>query len=108
MKGNSFLTLLDYSPEQIKQLLALAAQVKREKKNGIFPERLKNKNIVLIFEKTSTRTRCAFETAGYDEGARVTFLSNSQMGKRNLWKIPQKYSEDFMMESNSEDSNRKQ
>ncbi|MBR3178000.1 MAG: ornithine carbamoyltransferase [Clostridia bacterium] len=82
MKGNSFLTLLDYTPEQIEKLLDLSAQVKNEKKNGIFPLRLKNKNIVLIFEKTSTRTRCAFETAGYDEGANVTFLSNSQMGKK--------------------------
>lgn len=82
MKGRSFLTLLDYSPEEIRKLLALAAQVKKEKKNGVFPERLKHKNIVLIFEKTSTRTRCAFEVAGYDEGATVTFLSNSQMGKK--------------------------
>jgi len=82
MKGNSFLTLLDYTPDEIRALLDLAAQVKAEKKAGIFPERLKHKNIVLLFEKTSTRTRCAFETAGYDEGARVTFLSNSQMGKK--------------------------
>lgn len=82
MKGRSFLTLLDYSPEEIRALLDLAARVKAEKKRGEFPERLKHKNIVLLFEKTSTRTRCAFETAGYDEGARVTFLSNSQMGKK--------------------------
>ena len=82
MKGRSFLTLLDYTPEEIRALLRLAAQVKEEKKQGIFPERLRHKNIVLLFEKTSTRTRCAFETAGYDEGARVTFLSNSQMGKK--------------------------
>jgi len=82
MKGRNFLTLLDYTPDEIRDLLKLAAQVKSEKKNGIFPERLKHKNIVLLFEKTSTRTRCAFETAGYDEGARVTFLSNSQMGKK--------------------------
>ena len=82
MKGRSFLTLLDYTPDEIRKLLDLAAKVKEEKKNGVFPERLKHKNIVLLFEKTSTRTRCAFETAGYDEGARVTFLSNSQMGKK--------------------------
>ena len=55
MKGNSFLTLLDYTPEQIEKLLDLSAQVKNEKKNGIFPLRLKNKNIVLIFEKTFLR-----------------------------------------------------
>lgn len=82
MKGRNLLTLLDYTPSEIHRLLSLAAQVKEEKKKGIFPERLKHKNIVLLFEKTSTRTRCAFEVAGYDEGARVTFLSNSQMGKK--------------------------
>ncbi|MBR4906468.1 MAG: ornithine carbamoyltransferase, partial [Clostridia bacterium] len=59
-----------------------AHQVKAEKKQGIFPKRMANKNVVLLFEKTSTRTRCAFETAAYDEGANVTFLSNSQMGKK--------------------------
>lgn len=82
MKGRSFLTLLDYTPEEIRQLLSLAAKVKSEKKNGVFPERMKNRNIVLLFEKTSTRTRCAFEVAALDEGAHVTFLSNSQMGKK--------------------------
>lgn len=82
MKGRHFLTLLDYTPDEIRRLLDLAAQVKDEKKRGVFPERMKNKNIVLLFEKTSTRTRCAFEVAGYDEGANVTFLSNSQMGKK--------------------------
>ena len=82
MKGRSFLTLLDYTPEEIGKFLDLAAQVKQEKKNGVFPERMKNRNIVLLFEKTSTRTRCAFEVAALDEGAHVTFLSNSQMGKK--------------------------
>ena len=82
MKGRSFLTLLDYTPDEIRKLLDLAAQVKKEKKNGVFPERMKNRNIVLLFEKTSTRTRCAFEVAALDEGAHVTFLSNSQMGKK--------------------------
>ncbi|MDD3401540.1 MAG: ornithine carbamoyltransferase [Eubacteriales bacterium] len=81
-KGRHLLTLLDYTPEEIRALLDLAHQVKREKKAGIFPERMKNKNIVLLFEKTSTRTRCAFEVAANDEGAKVTFLSNSQMGKK--------------------------
>ena len=84
MKGRRFITLLDYTPEEISRLLALAAQVKEEKKNGIFPERMKNKNFVLLFEKTSTRTRCAFEVAALDEGAHVTFLSNSQMGKKEF------------------------
>ncbi len=81
-QGRNFLTLLDYTPDEIRQLLKLAHQVKAEKKQGIFPKRMANKNVVLLFEKTSTRTRCAFETAAYDEGANVTFLSNSQMGKK--------------------------
>ncbi|MDO4564509.1 MAG: ornithine carbamoyltransferase [Clostridia bacterium] len=81
-KGRHLLTLLDYSPEEIRKLLDLAHQVKREKRERIFPERMKNMNIVLLFEKTSTRTRCAFEVAANDEGAKVTFLSNSQMGKK--------------------------
>ena len=81
-QGRNFLTLLDYTPDEIRALLKLAHQVKAEKKQGIFPKRMANKNVVLLFEKTSTRTRCAFETAAYDEGANVTFLSNSQMGKK--------------------------
>lgn len=81
-KNRNFLTLLDYTPDEIRALLKLAHQVKAEKKARIFPERLKNRNIVLLFEKTSTRTRCAFEVAANDEGAKVTFLSNSQMGKK--------------------------
>ena len=81
-QGRNFLTLLDYTPDEIRALLKLAHQVKAEKKQGIFPKRMANKNVVLLFEKTSTRTRCAFETAAYDEGANVTFLSNSQIGKK--------------------------
>lgn len=81
-KGRSLLTLLDYTPDEIRSLLELAHRLKAEKSRGIFPHRLADKNIVLLFEKTSTRTRCAFEVAAYDEGARVTFLSNSQMGKK--------------------------
>ena len=81
-KGRSLLTLLDYTPDEIRSLLELAHRLKAEKSQGIFPHRLADKNIVLLFEKTSTRTRCAFEVAAYDEGARVTFLSNSQMGKK--------------------------
>lgn len=82
LRGRSFLTLLDYSPEEIRYLLDLSHQVKREKRERVFPMRLKNRNIVLLFDKTSTRTRCAFEVAALDEGAHVTFLSNSQMGKK--------------------------
>ena len=82
LRGRSFLTLLDFSPEEIRALLDLSHQLKREKRGRVFPERLKHKNIVLIFDKSSTRTRCAFEVAALDEGAHVTYLSNSQMGKK--------------------------
>ena len=82
LHGKSFLTLLDFEPEEIRYLLDLSHQVKDEKKRRVFPERLKNRNIVLLFDKASTRTRCAFEVAANDEGANVTFLSNSQMGKK--------------------------
>ena len=82
LRGRSLLTLLDYSPEEIRYLLDLSREVKREKRERVFPMRLKNRNVVLLFDKTSTRTRCAFEVAALDEGAHVTFLSNSQMGKK--------------------------
>ena len=82
LKGRSFLTLKDYTTEEIKYLLDLAKELKAKKKRGEKGDLLDGKNIVLLFEKTSTRTRCAFETAAYDEGAHVTFLTNSQMGKK--------------------------
>ncbi len=82
--GRHFLTLLDFTPEEIGSLLALSAVLKREKKSGAEQQRLQGKNIVLIFEKDSTRTRCAFETACFDQGARVTYLgpTGSQLGKK--------------------------
>ncbi|MDD4832552.1 MAG: ornithine carbamoyltransferase [Clostridia bacterium] len=82
LKGRSFLTLLDYNPEEINYLLDLAAELKAKKKAGKIGDRMKGKNVVLLFDKSSTRTRCAFEVAAYDEGAHVTFLTNSQMGKK--------------------------
>ncbi|WP_270855240.1 ornithine carbamoyltransferase [Longibaculum muris] len=82
LKGRSFLTLKDYSKEEIRYLLNLAHQLKKAKKAGRIGKTLEGKNIVLLFEKTSTRTRCAFEVAALDEGGHVTFLSNSQMGKK--------------------------
>ena len=101
-QGRNFLTLLDYTPDEIRALLKLAHQVKAEKKQGIFPKRMANKNVVLLFEKTSTRTRCAFETAAYDEGANVTFLSNSQMGKKeSLEKLPAKSKSFFLLFSHT-------
>lgn len=82
LKGKSFLTLLDYDPAEIDYLLKLSRELKFNKSKGRSEKLLQGKNIVLIFEKTSTRTRCAFEVAAYDEGANVTFLSNSQIGKK--------------------------
>lgn len=85
LKGRSFLTLMDFTPGEIRYLLDLAAALKAKKKAGICDQPLlKGKNVVLLFEKTSTRTRCAFETACHDEGAHVTFLDSksSQMGKK--------------------------
>ncbi len=87
LKGRSFLTLKDYSKEEILYLISLAEQLKKKKRAkpcdpGVMGRLLSGKNIVLLFDKTSTRTRCSFEVAAYDEGAGVTFLTNSQMGKK--------------------------
>lgn len=82
LKNRSFLTLKDYNQEEIRYLLDLAHKLKKAKKQGRIGKSLEGKNIVLLFEKTSTRTRCAFEVAALDEGAHVTFLSHSQMGKK--------------------------
>jgi len=82
LKGRSFLTLKDYTSEEILSLLDLSDQLKEKKRNGQRDALLAGKNIVLIFDKPSTRTRCAFEVAAFDEGAHVTFLTNSQMGKK--------------------------
>lgn len=84
LKGRSFLTLMDFTPAEIRYLLDLAHELKTKKKNGIKGRSLEGKNIVLLFEKTSTRTRCSFEVAAMDEGAGVTFLDSksSQMGKK--------------------------
>ena len=84
IKGQSFLKLLDFTPEQIMEFLALAAKLKAKKKAGI-PHRLcEGKQAALIFEKTSTRTRCSFEVAAHDLGMTVTYLdpSGSQIGKK--------------------------
>ncbi|MDN5345928.1 MAG: ornithine carbamoyltransferase [Petrotoga sp.] len=82
LRGRSLLTLKDFTPEEVKYLLELSKDLKAKKRMGIKGDLLKGKNIVLLFEKTSTRTRCAFEVAAFDEGANVTFLTNSQMGKK--------------------------
>ena len=84
LKGRSFLKELDFAPAEWMALIELAAQLKEDKKAGREVKRLTGKNIALIFEKTSTRTRCSFEVAAYDQGAQVTYLdpSGSQMGHK--------------------------
>jgi ornithine carbamoyltransferase len=82
LRGRSLLTLKDFTTEEIRYLLDLSHDLKAKKRAGIRGDLLDRKNIVLIFDKTSTRTRCAFETACWDEGGNVTFLTNSQMGKK--------------------------
>ena len=84
LKGRSFLTLMDFTPEEIRYLLDLSHDLKSKKRAGIEGTLLKGKSIVLLFEKTSTRTRCAFEVACTDEGGSVTFLDSgsSQMNKK--------------------------
>ncbi|MBQ2040521.1 MAG: ornithine carbamoyltransferase [Lachnospiraceae bacterium] len=84
LKGRSFLKLLDFTPEEIGELLDLAADLKAKKKAGIPHRMFEGRNIALIFEKTSTRTRCAFEVAGADLGMHPTYLdpSGSQIGKK--------------------------
>ncbi|ATW26266.1 ornithine carbamoyltransferase [Candidatus Formimonas warabiya] len=84
LKGKSLLTLMDFSPLEIRYLLDLARDLKAKKRAGVINDVLRGKNIVLLFEKASTRTRCAFEVAALDEGAHVTFLdsNSSQMGKK--------------------------
>lgn len=84
LKGRDFLKLLDFTPEEILYLLDLAAELKEKKKKGIPADTLRGKNVALIFEKTSTRTRCSFETAAHDLGMGTTYLepSGSQIGKK--------------------------
>ena len=82
LKGRNFLTLRDFNKEEIRYMLDLAHELKQKKKDGVLGEELKGKNIVLIFDKSSTRTRCSFEVAASDEGAHVTYLSNSHMNKK--------------------------
>ena len=84
LKGRNFLTLLDYTPEEITYLIDLAAEYKAKKKNRILHDDFKGRNIALIFEKTSTRTRCSFEVAAHDLGIGTTYLDpkSSQLGKK--------------------------
>ena len=88
LHNRSFLKLLDFTPEQIRYFLALSADLKKAKKEGTEIQHLKGKNIALIFERTSTRTRCSFEVAAYDQGAHVTYLgpTGSQIGIKETMK----------------------
>lgn len=88
LRNRNFLKLLDFTPEEIKFLLTLATDLKKAKYTGTEQPTLKGKNIVLLFEKDSTRTRCSFEVAALDQGAHVTYLgpSGSQMGKKESMK----------------------
>jgi len=88
LKNRSFLKLLDFTPEEINYLLNLSKELKAAKKSGSEEQKLKRKNIALIFEKSSTRTRCAFEVAAFDQGAHVTYLgpSGSQIGHKESMK----------------------
>ena len=84
LKGRDFLTLLDYTPEEIAYLVDLAAELKAKKKAGVLHDVLRGQNVALIFEKTSTRTRCSFEVAAHDLGMGSTYLdpTGSQIGKK--------------------------
>ncbi|MDR2083951.1 MAG: ornithine carbamoyltransferase [Bacteroidales bacterium] len=88
LRNRNFLKLLDFTPKEIKHLLDLSANLKAAKYTGTEQQNLKGKNIVLLFEKDSTRTRCAFEVAAFDQGAKVTYLgpAGSQMGKKESMK----------------------
>ncbi len=88
LRNRNFLKLLDFTPKEIQYMLDLARDLKRAKYAGTEQQRLKGKNIALIFEKTSTRTRCAFEVAAHDQGAHVTYLgpSGSQIGVKESMK----------------------
>lgn len=88
LQKRSFLKLLDFSPKEIRYLLSLSKKLKDDKKKGSEKKKLKGKNIALIFEKTSTRTRCAFEVAAFDQGANVTYIgpTGSQIGHKETMK----------------------
>ncbi|MFO7620896.1 MAG: ornithine carbamoyltransferase [Bacteroidales bacterium] len=88
LRNRNFLKLLDFTPEEINYLLGLAADLKQAKYNGTEIQKLKGKNIALIFEKASTRTRCAFEVAAFDQGANISYIgpTGSQIGQKESMK----------------------
>lgn len=86
LKGRNFLKLLDYTPEEMEYLLDLAAELKEKKKNGILVDTLRGKNVALIFEKTSTRTRCSFEVAAHiwEWELRILTQADPRSGKKRV------------------------
>lgn len=109
LKGRNLLKMMDFTPEEILYLVDLSAELKEKKHQGIMHDSLVGKNIALIFEKTSTRTRCSFEVAAHDLGMHVTYLdpSGSQIGKRKVFRIPHVFWDVCLMESNIADSDRR-
>ena len=110
LKGRNFLTLKDFTPEEITYLIDLAAELKAKKKAGELHEYYKGKNIALIFEKTSTRTRCAFEVAAHDLGMGSTYLDPTgslRSARKRASQIQQEFSEECTKESNTEVSDRR-
>ena len=107
LKGRNLLKMMDFTPEEILYLVDLSAELKEKKHQGIMHDSLVGKNIALIFEKTSTRTRCSFEVAAHDLGMHVTYLdpSGSQIGKKES--IPHVFWDVCLMESNIVDTDRK-
>lgn len=104
LRKRNLLTLLDFSADEITYMLDLAARLKADKYLGKEKKLLTGKNIVLLFEKDSTRTRCAFEVAAHDQGAQVTYLgpTGSQMGKKESVKVPPVCWDECMTESSTE------
>ena len=109
LKGRHFLTLKDYTAEEITYLLDLAAELKDKKKRGLPMDTLRGKNVALIFEKTSTRTRCSFEVAAHDLGMGSTYLDPkaSQIGKKRVLPIRPGYWDGCMKALNIGDMDRK-
>ena len=108
LKGRDFLKLLDFSSEEIVYLLDLAALLKEKKKKGLPVDFLRGKNVALIFEKTSTRTRCSFEVAAHDLGMGTTYLDpdSSQIGKKESIADTARFWEECLRVLNTEDMGR--
>lgn len=109
LRGRNFLTLKDFTSEEINYLLDLSAQLKEKKKKNIAVDTLRGKNVALIFEKTSTRTRCAFEVAAHDLGMGTTYLdpSDPRLVKRRASKTLPAFWDVCLMGSNTGDTDRK-